>query len=205
MFCVPIKNKAEFFKNFKKAQKRADIIEIWFDKLNFNENDLKKVFSIKKKPIIYKTEPKLKNLEKILKYKPEYIDIDINLEKTIIKKIKNAAPKMEIIMSFHNFKGTPKDNELNKIVRKMIQKGADIVKIAGYAGDFSDSLRMLNFLEKLSRKKIKAICLCMGENGKITRTVGHIMGNYLTYAPLRLEGKTADGQISLSELKKIIK
>jgi 3-dehydroquinate dehydratase-1 len=79
---------------------------------------------------------------------------------------------------------------------------ADIVKIATFANDMTDSLRMLHLLSKISPKQ-KAILICMGRKGRITRTAGHLFGNYLMYAPLSLREKTADGQITAKELKEI--
>jgi 3-dehydroquinate dehydratase len=44
----------------------------------------------------------------------------------------------------------------------------------------------------------------MGKHGEITRTAGHIFGNYLMYAPLNESQKTAKGQLTVSELKKYV-
>jgi len=49
----------------------------------------------------------------------------------------------------------------------------------------------------------KIIGLAMGKYGKISRVLGLMLGSYLTYAPLKLEEKTAEGQITVSDLKNI--
>lgn len=205
MICVPIKKKTlkSLLENLKLAQKKADLVEIRFDELKLSGKDLVKIFETKKKPIIYKSKSNLKNIEEILKNKPEYIDIDIKTNKKVIKRIRELAPKIKIIMSFHDFKKTPVESELKKVVKVMKKTCADIYKIATFAQTFGDSLRMLSFLDKFS-KKYKIICLCMGKEGQISRVAGHLLGNYLTYAPLNDADKTAEGQISVSELKKLI-
>lgn len=205
MICIPIKKKTfkSLLKNFKSAQKEADLVEIWFDELKLSGKNLSNFFLAKQKPIIYKSKSNLTNITKILKNRIEYIDVDMKTNKNIIKKIRELAPQIKIIMSFHDFKKTPDESELKKTIKKMKKTGADIYKIATFAKTFGDSLRMLSFLDKFS-KKYKLICLCMGKEGFLSRVAGHLLGNYLTYAPLKEADKTAEGQITVSELKKLI-
>lgn len=192
--CAPIKKKA----SLSQAQKVADLIEVWFDELP----SISEIFANKKKPFIYKvTNPK--NIEKVLQHKPEYIDLDISTPKKTIQKIKEKYPKTTIIISFHDFDRTPDIKILRKTALKILSKGADIIKIATHAKEFKDSLQMLSFLSELTQKGHKAICICMGEKGRLTRAAGHLFGNYLMYAPIKKSEATAKGQIDAYELKKI--
>lgn len=203
MICAPIKKRSKktIIRNLEEAQKIVDVIEIWFDEINSLDNDfIKKVFSLKTKPFIYKSYSNLKNIKKILSNKVEFVDLDVNCRIKTIKTIKSLSPKTQIILSFHDFNKTPSTSILKKIVKKMQSKKADIIKLSTYAVTFSDSLRILALLEELKRKNIKAICLCMGKHGQLTRTAGHLFGNYLMYAPIRTSDKTADGQIKAGEL-----
>lgn len=207
MICTPIKKKSKetILRNLEEAQEIVDVIEIWFDEINFLDNEfIKKVFSLKTKPFIYKSSSNLENIKKILSNKVEFIDLDVNCPIKIIKEVKSLSAKTKIILSFHDFNKTPPTAMLKKIVKKMQSKKADIIKLATYAVTFSDSLKMLALLEELNRKNIKAICLCMGKQGRLTRTAGHLFGNYLMYAPIRTSDKTADGQIEAGELKNIL-
>jgi 3-dehydroquinate dehydratase type I len=207
MICIPIKQKkiSEAIKEVNKAKKHCDILEIWFDEIkDMKEKKLKELFENNKKPIIYKTTT-LSKLTKILKFKPQYIDIDISRETTLINEIKTKSPKTKIIISNHNFKKTPSIKEMEKIYLKMKEKKADIFKFAAKANSLIDSLRMLKFLEFLKEKNTKAICVCMGKEGKLTRVSGHIFGNYLMYAPLTGKKQTAEGQIIAKDLKNILK
>lgn len=199
MICIPInsKNITHFFREFKHAQNIGDLTEIWFDELKISSQNLNKIFVQKRKPIIYKVTKAID--KKILKY-VDYIDVDISLPQAAIDKI---PKKIQKIISFHDFEKTPPDEELKKIAAKIMRKKADIVKIATFANNFADSIRMLGFLAGLSKRK-KAICVCMGKEGKITRMAGHLFGNYLMYAPLKERSRTAQGQISAAKLKTII-
>jgi 3-dehydroquinate dehydratase type I len=205
MICIPLKqkNSSTLLKEIKKAQKPADLIEIWFDELvDLDAKNKQKIFASNKKPIIYKAAGNLTKIKDILSSKIGFIDLDITTDAKIIAYIRKNYPKTKIIISFHDFKKTPDSKILHSISSKIIKKGADIVKIATYAKSPEDSFRVLEFLSKLSQKKT-AICLCMGKYGLITRTSGHLFGNYLMYAPLVLKDKTADGQITAKELSEI--
>ncbi len=207
MICVPIKKKtpASLIKYLNEAQKKADLVEIWFDEIKLSDENLTEIFAAKKRPFIYKVSKDQQNIENILsqKQKIEYIDIDLGSQKSLIEKVKKVSPKTKIIISFHDFEKTPSDRELDKLAQKILHKGADIIKIATQAKGLSDSLRMLNLLKGLNAKKKKAICICMGKEGELTRATGHLFGNYLMYAPLKPSDKTAPGQIPLAELRKI--
>ncbi len=200
MICTPIKKKTigPLIKAIKEAQKHVEILEVWFDELtSIKDNDLKKIFAAKKKPFIYKCE-NTENLEAILKYKPEYIDLDVDTPAKFIKKIGSKAIK---IISSHNFKETPPLKDLKALAKKIKSKGADIIKIATQANEFEDSIRMLSVLSELHAHEQKAICICMGEKGQITRTSGLILGNYLMYAPIKDFDASAPGQLTVKQLK----
>ncbi len=207
MICVPIRQKSskEAIKTMVLSQKVADLSEIWFDEISdFSEKKLNEIIKKKKTPIIYKWQGNNGNLKIVLQRNIEYIDLDINVQKSIIKEIREVSPKTKIIMSFHDFKITPKDADLKKIIAKMKTKKVDIFKIATFANDFTDNFRMFRLLSDLTEKGEKAICLCMGEKGKFSRMAGHLLGNYLMYAPLNKKDITAEGQLTVKELKKCL-
>lgn len=200
MICAPIKKQttSSLIKAIKEAQKYVEVVEVWFDELkSLNDKDLKNIFAIKTHPFIYKCQ-NIENIETILKFKPEYIDLDIDTPSKFIKKI---GPKTSLIISYHNFKKTPSTKTLKALAKKIKSKGADIIKIATQANDFEDSIRMLSFLSELHEKGERAICVCMGEKGQITRTAGLTLGNYLMYAPIKESDASAPGQLTVKQLQ----
>lgn len=206
MICVPIKKTTitNVQKTLKEAQKIADVIEIWFDEIkNLSEDMVVEIFKSSKKPILYKWQGNIENLEIVLNHRPHFIDLDLENPKKIIRRVKKLSPKTKIIISSHNFKKTPKKADLLKLTKQMVKKGADIVKIATFATRFSDSLEMLSLLQDLCKKGQPAICICMGREGELTRTTGHLFGNYLMYGPIKKQDITAAGQIEATELQKI--
>lgn len=206
MICVPIKNKdkEKVLKTFIKSQKIkfVDMAEIWFDKLpSLDLLFLKRIQNFKKKPIIYKSSGDIKKIKKVIKtLEIEYLDIDLTTSLEKINEIKKITSKTKLIISYHNFKETPRQSKLEKIAKKIITKKADIIKIATKATSFKDALTMLELLNSLNGKGKKAICICMGQHGVITRVAGHLIGNYLMYAPLNKSQSTAKGQLTVSEL-----
>ncbi|MFH1533984.1 MAG: type I 3-dehydroquinate dehydratase [Nitrospirota bacterium] len=200
MICAPIKRKTtgSLISSIKEAQKHVEVIEVWFDELkSLKEEDLKSIFAIKSHPFIYKCQNP-ENIDAILKFNPEFIDLDIE---TPPKHIKKIGPKTSLIISHHNFKETPSLGSLRALAKKIKAKGADIIKIATQANEFEDSVRMLSLLSELHEKGEKAICICMGEKGQITRTAGLTLGNYLMYAPIKDSDASAPGQLTVKQLQ----
>ncbi len=207
MICVPLNKKTipKLLADFDRAQKIADLTEIWFDNFESSalENNLDKIFKRKKKPILYKSFGDLKKLKLVLSGPIDYIDLDLGTASKIIEQVKILNPKTKIILSHHDFKKTPKESELKGLIKKMQKKGADIVKLATQANNFADSLLMLKTLDQTRQMKQHAICVCMGKEGIITRAAGHLFGNYLMYAPLDLKDSTAKGQLTFRQLSEI--
>lgn len=208
--CVPIKkNKtSDVVLLLKKANKMANVVEIWFDEItDFNEDYEQQVNLNSKKPLLYKVSKinfeKIEHLLTTIK-KIEYLDLDLSTDKNILNKIKKKFPQIQLIISHHDFKKTPTQKELIGLVEMTFTKGADIAKIATKANKIEDSINMLSLLGQLTKNGQKAICLCMGKQGRLTRTTGHLLGNYLMYAPLDKSESTAPGQLTLKELKQII-
>ena len=57
-----------------------------------------------------------------------------------------------VILSHHDYKGCPTDEELDTLVAKMFDSGADIAKVAVTATDISDSFRLLKLAERTEGK-----------------------------------------------------
>lgn len=206
MICIPVREKTseKFYKAFMSAQKEADIVELWFDELKkLDDSLLNKLFKQKKKPILYKSSGDSEKLQKILNFPVDYIDLDLKSKRRLFKLAKNANPTIKLIISHHDFDSTPSLKKLQSLSKKMLRKGADIVKIACKANSIVDSLKMLAFIESQTEQKQKCIGICMGKEGQITRLAGHLFGNYLMYAPLSEKDATAPGQVTFKELQKV--
>lgn len=138
-------------------------------------------------------------IEDLLTLKPDYVDLESDVDPAFIKKIAHNYPETKILLSYHNFTSTPED--LPKLLKEMQNPYVYAYKIATMANSSLDSLRMLAFVRKHASQRICGIC--MGEKGKLTRILGPVFGSFLGYAPPESGGETAPGQLCVSDLEKI--
>jgi 3-dehydroquinate dehydratase/shikimate dehydrogenase len=142
---------------------------------------------------------RFKEIYKLASLKPAYLDIEYNLPDDFINSISTSYPDIKLIGSYHNFVETP--NNLDEILNFLKKKPFHIYKIATYANNTLDALRMLIFIkEKSSHNNL--IGICMGDLGVPTRILGKIVGNMVDYAVLDDNDKSAPGQINLDILLK---
>jgi len=131
----------------------------------------------------------------------EYIDFDVNnrgLDKTL-NIFRDLGAKL--ILSSHDFNRTPCLIELIHIMNKQTDLDADICKIIGTAKHVQDNLVYLNFLQKNHTTKL--VSFGMGREGTMSRILSPVFGGFFTYASAEAGLEVADGQLTITELKKI--
>lgn len=100
-----------------------------------------------------------------------------------------------VIVSYHDFRGMPKIDELAHILGRMKLAGAAIAKIAVTPRSLKDDLDLLAFLLAADMP----LCLiAMGDLGRHLRAVAPLYGSVLAYGYVR--ESTAPGQMNLEEL-----
>jgi len=139
-------------------------------------------------------ERRIAYLQEAIDLGAEYIDIESDYFHNFERK------STKLIVSHHNFENTPQD--LDSIYRWIVSQGADIVKIATTAKDYTDSLRMLQLIAAADRD---IIGICMGEKGSLTRVLGPVYGGYLTFACLTDDKASASGQMTVAQLQQASK
>ncbi len=119
-----------------------------------------------------------------------------------IESAESAQPKLELlgdaqlIVSYHNFEGTP---ALDPVMRRMLKVPAAAYKIVTTARKPSDNLKVLSLLKAHAR--LPLVLLAMSEAGFPSRVLCIVFGGAFTYAaPSTAEG-TAAGQISARTLR----
>lgn len=139
-------------------------------------------------------------LTEIAEHNPAYIDLELkmrNLEETL-RKIINQC---EVILSWHNFRETPSQEELRNIVSKAINL-SDLVKVVTFARDFSDNLRVLRLYNEFPPERL--IAFTMGEAGIVSRILSPILGAPIAYVCLPGES-IASGQLTIQELREALR
>jgi 3-dehydroquinate dehydratase-1 len=126
------------------------------------------------------------------------IELKSKLRDLVLKEAQERG--LTAIVSYHNFKETPSNSILRKILRKALSI-SDIAKIAVMANSYEDVIRM----QKLSLDfKGSPICIiAMGSIGRHFRAIAPIYGSILAYGSI--DGKTAPGQLTVSELNQLRK
>ena len=102
------------------------------------------------------------------------------------------------IVSYHNFQETPAD--LEGIFRHIAAAGADVVKIAVRATDIEETVPVLALLQRHAGE-VPLIALSMGAEGIPTRVLAGKFGAYLSYACVRVEDRSAEGQVLYHEME----
>jgi 3-dehydroquinate dehydratase-1 len=139
-------------------------------------------------------------LKLIAEYNPFLLDVEFNTLKknsALVKYLK--LTKTKLLVSWHDFKKTPKSSEL-KMKMNQMSKFSSNVKIVSTAKSTDDSTRMLELYGKKGKNNL--ISFAMGDFGRISRILCLYLGSPYTYVSL---GKAiAPGQFSVDEVKKII-
>ena len=210
---VPPQTVAEALDLVEKAENQhADFIEVRLDSLK-KHNQLADIAHCSNTPLIAtnrSTKCQGKFLgseterEKILmnaaRNNFEYVDVELSTPKlkNIISNLREMGAKP--IISFHDFNETPSSSQLNKILKKQVASGADVCKIVTTARFVEDNLTMLDFVSKAS-KNARIVCFAMGEIGKPSRILSPVFGAFFTIASLEKGRKTAQGQLTIQEMR----
>jgi 3-dehydroquinate dehydratase type I len=133
----------------------------------------------------------------------EYIDVELTTGS--IEKIGDDAKALgaKLVVSHHDFDATPGISELDGIMRRELEAGADICKIVGTARDHRDGLTYLRFI--LENPDVNLVSFGMGEAGVMSRIFSPILGGAYTYASAGVGEESAPGQLTISELRSIYK
>jgi 3-dehydroquinate dehydratase / shikimate dehydrogenase len=113
-----------------------------------------------------------------------------------LQKLRNRAA---LVLSFHDSHGTKK---LESTLEKMLAFHADFYKIVSTATTLSDNVTMMKFLARESDKQ-SLVCMCMGEQGIISRVLGVRAGSVFTFASAGMGEETAPGQVTAQELRNV--
>ncbi|MBU4299224.1 type I 3-dehydroquinate dehydratase [Patescibacteria group bacterium] len=200
----------------------ADVIELRADsypKISVNDLlKLKKISNALKIPVIFTLrskeeggkynfsfEKKLKLIEKAIELNFEYVDIELKflekLGKNVLKLKGNS--KIKIILSFHNLKGTETLEGLRGIKKRIASLKPDIIKLAVFSRSEKTNQDILKIIKETKREGKDIVGIALGERGKKIRLKSAFEGNYLTYCCLNKKEKTAPGQLTLNDFKKL--
>jgi 3-dehydroquinate dehydratase-1 len=209
MVCVSLDERYPV--DFLKKLHDIDFAEIRMDRMALAPEDIADIFSQPVMLIATCRPGELDNQKRkayliaAIEAGAKYVDVEVELDIVSKREImKSAVSKgCKVIISFHDFDNTPGDEKLKQIAALCFSEGADIVKIACKANSVMDSARLVGLLGQEDFRN-RLIMVGMGEEGKITRIIGPLLGSPFTYASIAEGMQTADGQIEKARLEKIM-
>lgn len=134
-----------------------------------------------------------------------YVDYEIANDDAYVETVRKSCEEnnKQLILSYHHFTETPKDNQLMTIANRAHSLGAQIVKMAVMPHNQADVIRLLHLTNQLNNQlDLPIITMSMGEIGQISRVIGWVYGSMMTFA-VGVDS-SAPGQIEVKQLRKAI-
>ncbi|NQT08936.1 type I 3-dehydroquinate dehydratase [Candidatus Bathyarchaeota archaeon] len=150
--------------------------------------------------------PETKRIEALVSACEEgYEYVDVELTTGSIERIGDEVKALgaKLVVSHHDFDATPGIGELEGIMQRELDAGADICKIVGTARDHGDELTYLRFI--LENPDVNLVSFGMGEAGLMSRIFSPLFGGAYTYASSGAGDESIPGQLEISELRSIYK
>ena len=135
-----------------------------------------------------------------------YVDIELRTDPALRSRLFTVARdcSARVIVSSHDFTGTPPAALLQATLQQMVASGAHMGKIVTTATNADEALRVLALQQEAGRLGFPLSAFAMGEPGRITRLATLYLGGAMTYAALDEHQATAPGQLSVAHLHSLI-
>ncbi len=206
---------AELKRDLLDTEEKADLIEVWMDGVKqLDEPKIKKIIKLVSKPLIVNLKNKKEGgvsrfgdkkrvefLKIAAKAGADFVDADLNLPVALLRDLKKNCEKTKLILSFHDFKKTPKIEKLRKLAEKAFRLNADVVKLVGFAKSWQDCTPIFQISWELAKTGKGFLTMAMGEHGEPTRVITPLIGGMGMFAPVEKKNATAAGQLTVEELK----
>jgi len=128
------------------------------------------------------------------------VDIELSAE-NLSDKIDGIKQNSRCLLSFHDFKGTPLLEDMEKTIRKQLDFGADICKVVTTANSIQDNQAVLKLIKQFPGREV--VAFAMGDQGYLSRVLCPLAGGSFTYASLSAGKESAPGQITSAVLRRI--
>lgn len=214
--CVPIVETTveKARRSIEKVQRLADLIELRIDYLE--KPEITPLLTKNTIPFIVTNRRKeeggrfhgdeasrLRLLEEALDLGVDFIDVELSTRRSLLQRLFKKRKGTKLILSFHDFQGTPSRSKLESIRREMLEYGADVTKIVTLSHTYEDNLKTLSLIPRAREKGQPIVAFCMGKKGRMSRLFAPVMGAAWTYGCIERDRTSAPGQLTISEMKEI--
>lgn len=138
----------------------------------------------------------------LLNHLTDMIDIELHFTEETIAELTYLAHahQIKVILSVHEFVGTPPELEIINVLEQMENQGADIAKIATMPKKFKDVLTLMRATSTESAKlTIPIVAISMGPLGKLSRIAGPLFGSVMSFATVG--EASAPSQLAIEDLR----
>lgn len=136
----------------------------------------------------------------------DLVDIESWIGDVAVSDLVEEAKRCGVatVVSYHDFAGTPKVEQMIDLLSHFADLGADIPKVAVMAQSPADALRLMEATEEVARRHVDVplLTMAMGRAGAITRLTGELFGSALTFCAL--ERASAPGQVDVAQARRIM-
>ncbi len=198
---------------YLRAARKGLWAEIRLDYLE--QPDLKRLFRTHPGPVIATNrlagqggrwqgseEERRRLLQEAMDLGADFLDVELAADAAWRQDLWDRRGQAKIILSWHDFAGTPETPRLEAVMNEMLAAAADVLKVVTMARQPEDNLRVLSLIPRARAQGREIIAFCMGPQGKWSRVVAPLLGSYLTFAPFTKQGASASGQLTVNELKR---
>jgi len=122
-----------------------------------------------------------------------FVDLEVESDDEYRESIAGRARSKgcKVIVSFHDYEKTPERGELQRIIARCFELGADVAKIACRLNSGKDAARLIGLLDSAS----PTVVIGMGPEGGITRVIAPLLGSPFTYGAVKKGREVVDGQL----------
>ena len=202
----------------KDSEMQADVLEIRLDRLSHAEvapfvQNLAKPLLFTNRPVWEggafegPEEERIDLLLQAIELDCALVDLELKTAPELRENMLAALQQKQtgLIISWHDFTGTPASGDLSDILRQQVESGAQIGKIVTTANDYKDVLRVLNLQAIAEKHNFPLIAFCMGPIGRISRLASIKLRGFMTYAAPDSGAETAPGQMQVSIIRDMLK
>lgn len=132
----------------------------------------------------------------------DFVDYEMGNLPVHVREVREItqARGVKLVLSFHDFSGTPSLEFLNERFVEAERRHGDIAKVAVMPRSMDDILTLLTATLQSSRRLgIPVVSMAMGGQGALTRLCGWAFGSAMTFAVG--QSASAPGQIPIDEVE----
>ena len=214
-FCLPIQvpTWAEFLSALRGVGAEYDLVELWMDYLDdwdlahwraLSQHERKRVIVVWRRDQLVPTRlpPEVQSERmRVLLGECAYVDVDLRTQGHLFDRLSPPERSERLLLSHHDYQATPSTEGLRELLGDLRASKPAGIKLATLCRDESDALRLLQLLLEARSRPLPTTILGMGAPGTMTRVLGALWGNALSFAPHTQAKSSAPGQLTLAELK----